>query len=252
MAKPGRLYVPLDVNFADDPHVASLSKSARLLFIDMLCLCKRVMSDGVVTLAQAQRLDPEGTEGLVQELCDAGLLEATAEAESKHIVAWSQWNEESASVSERSKTKQEAGRKGGLISGAIRRERSRAEAEPKQNEAGASVLLEHRDRVETEKSKVKEEEASRAASQLAQFDQWYAVYPLHKAREAARRAFPKALARAGGLEPLLAGAQRYRADPRRKPDFTMFQPLVLKKSCSIVTFKGPCAHSPDIASWVVL
>lgn len=47
------------------------------------------------------------------------------------------------------------------------------------------------------------------AGKLKIFEEWYAIYPLHKARLAAERAFLGALARASPAE-LLAGAARYR------------------------------------------
>jgi len=49
------------------------------------------------------------------------------------------------------------------------------------------------------------------ADQLKIFDEWYAVYPLHKARLTAERSFLSALARASPAE-LLAGAARYRGE----------------------------------------
>jgi hypothetical protein len=53
----------------------------------------------------------------------------------------------------------------------------------------------------------------------AEFDQWYAIYPLHVGRGAALKAFKKAR-QSASLEALIAGAQRYREDPARKPDYT--------------------------------
>jgi len=47
------------------------------------------------------------------------------------------------------------------------------------------------------------------ADQSKIFEEWYAIYPLHKARLAAERSFLAALARASPAE-LLAGAARYR------------------------------------------
>lgn len=43
----------------------------------------------------------------------------------------------------------------------------------------------------------------------ALFERWYKIYPLHKAKGTAEKAFKKAVAVAGGIEPLLVGAQRY-------------------------------------------
>lgn len=53
----------------------------------------------------------------------------------------------------------------------------------------------------------------------ALFARFYAAYPKHVGKEAARKAFAKALKKASAEE-LTAGAQRYREDPHRKPDYT--------------------------------
>ena len=153
MAKPGRLFVPLDVNFFDDPRVVGLPIEARDLFLQILCLSKRTMSDGMVTIEQSRRLSTNA-DALLPHLTDVVLLEANHEAKTYQVVAWGQWNEEANSISERSKIRAEAGRKGGITSGLVRR----GELPSKQIEANASSKLEanskqgleHRDRVETD------------------------------------------------------------------------------------------------------
>lgn len=53
------------------------------------------------------------------------------------------------------------------------------------------------------------------------FDAWWAVYPRKTAKDAARKAYRAALKRAT-VEELLAGAERYRDDPHRTPQFTAY------------------------------
>jgi hypothetical protein len=50
------------------------------------------------------------------------------------------------------------------------------------------------------------------------FDSFYAVFPLHRAPDAARRAWDKALKRGATAEEIIAGAKRYRDDPERSRD----------------------------------
>jgi hypothetical protein len=53
----------------------------------------------------------------------------------------------------------------------------------------------------------------------ALFARFYAIYPLKKAPQKARQAFQRAL-RLASPEQIIAGAERYRDDPTRKPEFT--------------------------------
>ncbi len=193
MPKPGRLYVPLDVNFFDDPQIAGLDYEAQILFLAMLCLAKRTTTDGVVTLKQIRRLVPEvWSENPLAALCDGHLVEAGIEANTYRIVSWNDWNEEAASIKERSTAKQEAGRKGGITSGLVRRARSKIEAEAKQpeasDEAAASGLLEHRVRVEKEKSKeLKASSPSVTEDPLLGFDKFWGTYPERNGKRLGRR-----------------------------------------------------------------
>ena len=175
MAKPGRLFVPLDVNFFDDPRVVGLPIEARDLFLQILCLSKRTMSDGMVTIEQSRRLSTNA-DALLPYLTDVVLLEANIEAKTYQVVAWGQWNEEANSISDRSKIRAEAGRKGGITSGLVRRGKlssKQTEASASSTtEANASGLLEHRDRVETEK-----EITNTRRTFGAEFARFWAIYP---------------------------------------------------------------------------
>jgi hypothetical protein len=53
------------------------------------------------------------------------------------------------------------------------------------------------------------------------FDTWWTIYPLKKAKGAARKAFAAALKKTT-VDELIAGAERYRDDPTRKPGFTAY------------------------------
>jgi DNA-binding transcriptional ArsR family regulator len=59
----------------------------------------------------------------------------------------------------------------------------------------------------------------RRQSKAELFDVFYAAYPRHTGRQAARRAWDKAV-RDTTPERLLAGAQRFAADPNRDPTYT--------------------------------
>lgn len=54
----------------------------------------------------------------------------------------------------------------------------------------------------------------------AAFDEFWAVYPLRKAKAEARRKFDAAVKRGVSAERIIAAATRYRNDPKRSPQFT--------------------------------
>lgn len=52
----GEIHIQLNVDYADDEKLADVSRSARLLYVDGLCLAKRKLNDGVLTPAQVRKL----------------------------------------------------------------------------------------------------------------------------------------------------------------------------------------------------
>jgi hypothetical protein len=59
--------------------------------------------------------------------------------------------------------------------------------------------------------------SSKTESEL--FDEWYSIYPKKADKQAARRAFLKAI-KTVSFDVLYEGAERYRDDPNRDPGFT--------------------------------
>lgn len=72
----GELHVQLSVDYADDEKFADVSRSARLLYVDALCMAKRLLNDGVVTKAQLDKLmypeRPQAAKKAAAELVAAG------------------------------------------------------------------------------------------------------------------------------------------------------------------------------------
>ena len=83
---------------------------------------------------------------------------------------------------------------------------------------------------------------ARAPQETDPFDEFYAVYPLHKAPDAARRAFARALKRAS-FEEIMNGARCYRDDPTRKPDFTKHPATWLNAGCWQDYAEDPAGHA---------
>lgn len=116
------LYVPLDVNYDDDPKVIAAGEKAELLFIRGLVLAKRTLSDGFVSDLQLPRLGLSSVKQRAAKLVEVGLWERDDEAGGWWIVAWDKHNKSAAEVKELRAKRQQAGKLGGKRSGEARRE----------------------------------------------------------------------------------------------------------------------------------
>lgn len=100
MAK-GELHVELTVNYADDEKLTDVSRGARLLYVDALCLCKRVLNDGALTVSQVEKLaypeSPARARRQAAELVDSGAW-VRREGGGYQISAWLKRNKSRAQV----------------------------------------------------------------------------------------------------------------------------------------------------------
>jgi hypothetical protein len=121
--------------------------------------------------------------------------------------------------------KAEAGRAGGLASGKARsKTQARAEASAQASaqadaEAPAKGLVEPPTRPDPKKNKSSSSPAARATED-EEFTRFWAVYPRKVGKGEARKAWARLRRQGVDPEELIAGAVRYRDDPRRKPDYT--------------------------------
>lgn len=88
-----RLYVPLDVNFADDPKLLRAGPGPELLYVRALALCKRLVTDGDIDPVHLPRLC-DGIKGDHQALVAALVREGAWLEKSPgwHVAAWGRWN----------------------------------------------------------------------------------------------------------------------------------------------------------------
>ncbi len=63
------------------------------------------------------------------------------------------------------------------------------------------------------------------------FDRFYAAYPLHVGKQAARKSFDREMSRGTDLDTVVAGAERYRDDPNREASFTKHPATWLNHGC---------------------
>lgn len=115
------IYVKLAVSFADDPKVRALARYgndaglARDLFVQMICHCKRLLTDGFVPDEQigllVYPLDAEHGKQLAKQLVSTELI---SEVDGGYVVlAFVSRNGTRADVERISQVRAEAGRKGG-------------------------------------------------------------------------------------------------------------------------------------------
>jgi hypothetical protein len=113
--------VPVSVDFFGDEKILELTPLARLEYLEILCIAKRIESDGKVTLAQVRREQPdvEDHPGLLRELVKHELL-VQEDDRTYLICAWLKWNKSAAELDQLRAKKAEAGRDGGRKSGETR------------------------------------------------------------------------------------------------------------------------------------
>lgn len=109
MAKPGRLYVQVDVNFWEDDKVLRAGERAAAFYVRCLCMCKRVQSDGWLSDAQLSMLGVRDWRAQVAQLVKVGLLKREGNS-TVHVVGWLDWNESVGSARQRAEANRERAR----------------------------------------------------------------------------------------------------------------------------------------------
>ena len=158
----GEIYIKLTVNFADDPKVRALARYgapdaglARDLFVQMVCHCKEMLTDGFVSAEQVglmvYPLDPEHGNQLAKQLASVGLIkeESKLEAPGWRVLAYVRRNGTREDVERLSQVRAEAGRKGGRPPGQTTRKASRNQV-AKQNKSRPNPYTETESETESE------------------------------------------------------------------------------------------------------
>ncbi len=104
MAKAGRLFVQLDVNWYDEwGH--QVSDDAALLWVVAMCACKRMILDGRLTTSQLRRIAPESLastparlDAAVSELCENEEAPITRDGNAVVLHWWAEWNDLAAEI----------------------------------------------------------------------------------------------------------------------------------------------------------
>lgn len=159
----GEIYVKLAVNFANDPKVRALARYgapdaglARDLFVQMVCHCKEMLTDGFVSAEQVgllvYPLDPDHGNQLAKQLASVGLIkeESKDEAPGWQVLAYVKRNGTREDVERLSQVRAEAGRKGGRPAGQRPSKANRNQV-AKQNKSRPNPKTESETESETEK-----------------------------------------------------------------------------------------------------
>ena len=117
--RKGGLYLPLDVNFFDDPRVVRAGEKAAVLYLAMCLAAKRLGSDGQLEPLQIDRLHVPGWKARLAVLVREELVLDLGDG-AYTIAAWLQHNDPARVVAERRAA--DAARKRGIHPNGIRTE----------------------------------------------------------------------------------------------------------------------------------
>lgn len=198
-----RLFVPLDVNFPDDPKMVNAGPDAEHLYVRGLLLAKRIGGNGTITRGHLYRLCGDFTcvrsgETNPEDLAKALVAEdAWREVEDGWVItAWLEWN----SSDEEIEAAREAERARKAAWRASQRDGAGRDADVP---AGQGVTATGRDARDSDSDSDSEDSLG------CEFDAWWADYPQKKDKAAACKAF-KARRRAGvTLETLIRARDNY-------------------------------------------
>lgn len=185
MRRPkGEIYVRVSVGIVEHPKMLRVPRAHRWAWIELLTYCKRNMTDGFVAESVAEHMlnDEE-----LLSLRFSGLLDAVDGGYSIHdFLDWNPSREHIQTV------RAEAGRKGGLRSGEVRR--SNIEAKGKQK--GSRREPETETETETKEGRTLARRAAERASVADEFDAFWNDYPRKVGKRTAARAYLAARDRA--------------------------------------------------------
>lgn len=202
-------YARIDDNFPEHPKVRARSLAARWVHLRAICYASRLLTDGFVPAESAT----EWGRGAARELVEAGMWEAVDGG--FQIVGYLDHNDSRAQVEER-RAKDAERKRRGRDSGVD------SEQDSDRTPSGVPRGI----RRDSPSGDVEEFQGSSASKSGTippgvgtAFEDFWAAYPLHDDPRRAQKAFAAALQRAP-VEDIIAGAERYRDDPNRDPEFT--------------------------------
>jgi hypothetical protein len=127
----GELHIQLSVNYADDEKFEEVSRSARLLYVDALCLAKSLLNDGEFSRAKVRKLmypeSPRAADKAAAELVESGLWRWDEQRQIFIIAAWLKRNKSRSRIEQDRRDAEEAA----LLGNHRRWHEARDERDPK-------------------------------------------------------------------------------------------------------------------------
>lgn len=142
MPRPGRLFVPLDVNFLDDEKVLEAGERAAWLYIAMLCRCKQLGTDGYLTERQISRLHVDQWRPRLARLVEVHLVWLVEDGR-YWITGWLKNNEQAAKIEERRRKDRERKQGSARIPDGIEPDSKRRVEKSREEQSTASVGCPH-------------------------------------------------------------------------------------------------------------
>lgn len=230
-----RTYIKLHDGMPEHPKIEALDDDdAAWLLVAMWAYSSRHASDGQVPQVKARRLTKGASATRCRKLLAAGLIhdgESTCcpPAKPGHYYChdYLEHQRSAEQIAEMKEQRRAAGRSGGLAkrkrgakqtaSEVLSETASKTEASGKQNRSKTEADTEG---TSNEVPQTEEEHPRPSAAELPPgFDAFWFAYPLKVGKQAAIKAYRKALKRVDS-DVLLRGAQLYRDAPNRSPDYT--------------------------------
>lgn len=224
----GELYVQLAVEYADDDKLAYVSRSARLLYVDALCMAKRQANDGVITTLQVEKLMlPErslNAKRAADELVSSGAWSWDGRRNAYVITGWLKRNKSRAQIQQvRDATAEKS-----LLGNHRRWHEARGERDPRcrfctpppdpqpdrvpdpqpdpTSESGGNPQSQSHSQSQR---KDKNTSSPATPSTETDFDRFWSQYPRKVGKGQARKAWAKVTKAGADPDAIVAGAERY-------------------------------------------
>lgn len=194
-------YVALSTTYYMDPAVESLSPNAERLMTRAIANCGLAQSGGEITLQRAKTLGIPAVKRRIFELVFAGILVETGVTDTWRFASWDKWQQP--------------------INRLVNKQKSDRDRVAARRGVDGVEARKSRDPIEEKRREEKESPnglspapagAVSASTPEALFPYWYSCYPRKVGREAAKKAFDKALKKIG-YEELVVATLRYSQDP---------------------------------------
>jgi hypothetical protein len=132
MGRRSRPYVPLEVDFFDNPKIIAAGEPATMLYLRGLALCKRQwQTDGLIYENQLSTFRLRGVHDRAAKLTELGLW--VHEDDGYRVAGWLDRNKSAQELDIISQERANAGSRGGIASGQVRGEQAKQSAS--ENEA---------------------------------------------------------------------------------------------------------------------